>query len=155
MAAVAALAGLAIAARALWSERPDAGAAAEPICGAPVQINDAEGTRLGCGDEPEADVCGTVLLGDGVEFDPNGLCTRHAGAMSADMRIVVGLPLDLNRASAQDLELVNGIGPKLAAAIVHDRDQNGAYGSVDDLSRVRGIKPATLKKLRPYVAVLP
>lgn len=62
-------------------------------------------------------------------------------------------PIDLNRATADVLETLPGIGPATAAAIVDDRDRNGPYASVDDLDRVSGIGPAKLAAIRDLVTV--
>lgn len=60
-----------------------------------------------------------------------------------------GEPIDLNYASAGELQTLPGIGPKTAEAIIAGRP----YGSVDDLLRVKGIGEKTLEKLRPLVRV--
>ncbi|MCW5775837.1 MAG: helix-hairpin-helix domain-containing protein [Phycisphaeraceae bacterium] len=57
--------------------------------------------------------------------------------------------IDLNSASAAELQSLPGIGPALAARIVDDRNANGPFGSVDDLQRVRGVGPITVEKIRP------
>jgi competence protein ComEA len=62
-------------------------------------------------------------------------------------------PLDLNSATASELEGLPGIGPVLAARIVVDRAENGAYGEVADLARVEGVGPALLDAIAPLVAV--
>ncbi len=62
-------------------------------------------------------------------------------------------PVDLNRASADELQQLPGIGPATAAAIVAHRDANGPFRSVDQLDDVRGIGPAKLEQLRPLVVV--
>jgi competence protein ComEA len=62
-------------------------------------------------------------------------------------------PLDLNGATAEQLEHLPGVGPATAAAIVGDRDVNGPFASVDDLDRVAGIGPAKLAALRDLVTV--
>jgi competence protein ComEA len=59
--------------------------------------------------------------------------------------------IDLDRADAVDLDLLPGIGPALAARIVADRDERGPFGSPEALARVRGIGPATVEGVRPYV----
>jgi competence protein ComEA len=62
-------------------------------------------------------------------------------------------PLDLNRATAAELEKVRGIGPVLAARIVAYRDSVGRFANVDALTGVRGVGPAMLERLRPYLRV--
>ena len=61
--------------------------------------------------------------------------------------------IDLNRARASELELLPGIGPALARAIVEDRNANGPFVSVDDLQRVDGIGPRTVVRVRPFVVI--
>ena len=61
--------------------------------------------------------------------------------------------LDVNLASAAELERLPGVGPTLAARIVEARTRDGPFGSVDDLRRVRGVGGATLERLRPRLAV--
>jgi competence protein ComEA len=60
-------------------------------------------------------------------------------------------PVDLNRATAAELDLLPGIGPATAQAIVDHRQANGPFASVDDLEAVRGIGPAKLEAIRPLV----
>jgi competence ComEA-like helix-hairpin-helix protein len=60
-------------------------------------------------------------------------------------------PIDLNTASASELQSISGIGPKLATAIIAGRP----YAKVDDLLRVKGIGDKLLSKIRPFVTVAP
>ncbi len=62
-------------------------------------------------------------------------------------------PVDLNAATAADLERLPGVGPATATAILAHRDQHGPFASVDDLIDVRGIGPAKLEAIRPLVVV--
>ena len=60
--------------------------------------------------------------------------------------------LDVDRASATELEVLPGIGPALARRIIAARDSSGPFGSLDTLqSRVRGVGPALSKRLAPAV----
>jgi competence protein ComEA len=61
-------------------------------------------------------------------------------------------PININQASAEELQRLPGIGPKLAQRIVEER-RKGPFKSVDDLKRVSGIGPKTLEKLRPHITV--
>jgi competence ComEA-like helix-hairpin-helix protein len=60
-------------------------------------------------------------------------------------------PLEVNSATAEELEKLPGIGRVTAERIVQFRTQNGPFGSVGDLGRVKGIGPKTLAEIRPYV----
>jgi competence protein ComEA len=59
--------------------------------------------------------------------------------------------VDVNRATAAELDVLPGVGPATAAAIVTERERNGPFVSVDDLERVPGIGPAKLDALRELV----
>jgi len=61
----------------------------------------------------------------------------------------------VNRATADALRELPGIGPVLAARIVETRERTGRFGSIDDLRRVRGLGPSRLDRLRPLVTVAP
>lgn len=75
--------------------------------------------------------------------------------LAGDERLVIGLPLDVNRASARELAFVPGLGARLAEALVRDRDRNGPFASVEDVMRVRGIGPKKLEKARPALTLAP
>jgi len=59
--------------------------------------------------------------------------------------------VDLNRASLEELEDLPGIGSKLAARIIENRDPQ--YKSVDDLRRVKGVSLSLIEQLRPRLSV--
>jgi competence protein ComEA len=61
--------------------------------------------------------------------------------------------IDANSATWVEWGQIQGIGDGLARRIVADREQNGPFRSVDDLTRVKGIGPKTLEHLRPWVRV--
>lgn len=62
-------------------------------------------------------------------------------------------PLDINSASAAQLEQVPGIGPSIANSIVRTREKSGPYHRLEDLLAIRGISKQRLEKLRPYLTV--
>jgi competence protein ComEA len=62
-------------------------------------------------------------------------------------------PVDLNAATAADLDALPGIGPVLAQRIVDWRAQNGRFGSVEELLEVAGIGPSVLADLQGRVTV--
>jgi competence protein ComEA len=62
-------------------------------------------------------------------------------------------PIDLNHATIEELDVLPGVGPATAAAIIDHREQNGPFATVDDLEDVRGIGPAKLEAIRDLVTV--
>ena len=60
-------------------------------------------------------------------------------------------PIDLDVASAPEIEALPYVGAALAARIVADRDARGPFGSLDGLTRVRGIGPSLAAKLGAHV----
>lgn len=64
-----------------------------------------------------------------------------------------GEKVDLNRATAAELDALPGIGPSKAAAIVKYREEKGPFRTVEDLLDVPGIGPALLEQLRDRVVV--
>lgn len=58
--------------------------------------------------------------------------------------------LDINTATAAELDLLPRIGPTLAARIIADREEHGPFGSLDDLTRVHGIGTKTVAGLVPH-----
>lgn len=80
-------------------------------------------------------------------------CQLAPEPMPADLKLTLGLTLDLNRATCSELEALPRIGPVLADRIVQDRRSNGPYLRVEDIKRVRGIGPAVLRHILPLVTV--
>lgn len=62
-------------------------------------------------------------------------------------------PVNLNTATALELQQVPGIGPSTADKILKMRKSYGQFKSVDDLRAIKGIGPKRLEKMRKYVTV--
>jgi len=78
-----------------------------------------------------------------------GACRAAARASTAaDPR-----PLDLNRASADEISRLPGVGPNLARRIVEERDRRGRFESPDGLRGILGLGPKKLAALREHVTV--
>ncbi len=61
-------------------------------------------------------------------------------------------PVNVNTATAEELQQIPSVGPVTAANILAARAER-PFRSIDDLDRVRGIGPKTLEKIRPFVKV--
>lgn len=101
--------------------------------------------RAGWGSTPPA--CPAPALRDGILVcDGNG---RPPGARAW----LVGGKLDVNHASAREIEQIPGVGPSLARSILEARTARGRFRSFDELDEVDGIGPKTLDKLRSFLEV--
>ena len=74
---------------------------------------------------------------------------RPAAEEVAPERVLV----DLNTATAEELETLTGIGPALAQAILDYRAEHGDFHSIDELMNVRGIGSAKLEGLQDEITI--
>lgn len=62
-------------------------------------------------------------------------------------------PININRASADDLMQIPGLNFRLAQSIVQYRSDQVPFSTIDDLTNVPGIGSATLSRIRPYITI--
>jgi competence protein ComEA len=62
-------------------------------------------------------------------------------------------PININTASAKELDALPGIGAKTAALIVDYRQKNGPFKKVEELMNVRGVGEKSFLKLKPQLTV--
>jgi competence ComEA-like helix-hairpin-helix protein len=87
----------------------------------------------------------------GAEREPDERGRGGTGAGGAGPVEGLGPVLDLNRASARELESLPGVGPVLAGRIVAHRERHGPFSHPEELLAVRGIGPRLFERLRPRV----
>ena len=74
-----------------------------------------------------------------------------AGLSVRANRLKADTPVDLDRATAEEIDALPGVGPSLARRIVADREACGPFGSLDEFQRVAGVGPALAERLRERV----
>jgi competence protein ComEA len=87
--------------------------------------------------------------------EPRGVTVLKIGWMAVPIRLALGVPLDINQASVADLTQVPGINDELADRIVALRVRRGEFSKLENLYEVKGIGPATVRRLEPYLTVGP
>ncbi len=93
-----------------------------------------------------------IASGSRLEMTPEG--GYRLGVMPGAQLVTLGLAIDLNRASAEDLAAVPGIGPALAKRIVDYRQAHGPFQKVEDLEeKVLGFGPKKVEKIKPFLIV--
>ena len=102
------------------------------------------------GAAPEPDK--TIAGGSRVEVAPDG--GYRLAAMSGAQLLTLGLVIDLNRATAADLDAIPGIGPALAQRIIDYRQTHGPFKKIEELEeKVLGFGPKKLEKIKPYLII--
>lgn len=151
-----------------WWNRPTRPEIKPLQCAAPVEIVAVNGSALWCGDDQLHSLL--QRLGQGnceaairdaargktplrLTLEADCAISQQLSSLSPTVLTSLGEPLDMNSATAEDLTVLEGIGPKLAAAIVADRAANGPYCSLDDVARVKGIGPARIEGLKRSEAI--
>lgn len=101
----------------------------------------------------------TAGAGEAAAGNPAGDSGTQGGGTSGDHSAAGSLQqdgkLDINTASAGELDELKGIGPAKAAAIVADREANGPFRSTSDLLRVKGIGEKLLAGIEDSIVALP
>jgi competence protein ComEA len=82
---------------------------------------------------------------------PLTITAAPASSAAWDGRLADARQVDVNTADASELERLPGVGPALARRIVEDRESYGAFGSLEELTRVRGIGSKTIEGAREYL----
>jgi competence protein ComEA len=79
--------------------------------------------------------------------------TSQAASRAAAKPAAPGAVVNLNTATAADLEALPGIGAKTAARIVEYRQKNGPFKKAEELMNVRGVGEKNFLKLKPQITV--
>ena len=61
--------------------------------------------------------------------------------------------ININKATEKEFETLPGIGPSLASKIIEYRNQNGKFGSIDDIKNVNGIGDSKYEKIKDLITV--
>ncbi|MNC41485.1 ComE operon protein 1 [compost metagenome] len=61
--------------------------------------------------------------------------------------------IHINSAGLDELQNIPGIGVKKAQAILDYRNQHGAFSSINDLTKVKGIGDKMLQKMKPHIGL--
>lgn len=117
--------------------------AAELRDGQQVVVPDRQGSDGGAGAAGSGSAAGAAIAAGGGAGGGTG--STAAGMAAA------APPIDLNAATLEQLQQLDGVGPTTAEKIVRLREDRGGIGTVDDLAEIPGIGPKKLEAIRAQV----
>ena len=83
----------------------------------------------------------------------NAGMTENLGKIAGKATSAAQQLLDINSATAEQLQQLPGVGEKIAERIVKYREENGPFSKIEDLLNVEGIDEKKLKKIRPLIEI--
>jgi len=108
-------------------------------------VNDTPGFK-------ETVLAGVLHSGDRIACDT----TRYRvtiGDISASARLALGMTIDLNTATVEELVLIPGIGRITAAKIVRFREKMGDFSEVDILKQIEGLGEKKYNRIKGYLSI--
>ena len=98
-------------------------------------------------------VCSLAVLASLIVSAPSTALAAQARPAAAAQKIAPGAIVNINTASAAELDALPGIGAKTAARIVEYRQKNGPFKKVEELMNVRGVGEKNFLKLKAQISV--
>jgi len=84
--------------------------------------------------------------------EPSGSKTVSPTGSSTG-KLAPGQTVNINTATAEQLDALPGIGPTKAQAIIDYRNEHGRFNSIEDIQNVKGIKEGEFSKIKDYIRV--
>ncbi len=84
---------------------------------------------------------------------PTAAATAPTPTGSAVGKLAPGEMVNINTATAEQLDALPGIGPVKAQAIIEYREQHGPFKSIEEIENVKGIKGGTFSKIKEHIKV--
>jgi competence protein ComEA len=95
-------------------------------------------------------------LNDGMKIMINSVSGKNdivVTKIASAERLALGMPLDINQVTEDELLLITGIGQATAEKILDLRSKLGRFRNIEQLMEIKGIKEKKLAKIRKYLYV--
>ena len=73
--------------------------------------------------------------------------------ISAFNKLTLGIPISINSESKEGLTAIQGIGPRLAEAIVKERSKKGGFSKISEVKKIKGIGDRLYEKIMPHITL--
>jgi len=90
-----------------------------------------------------------LSTGHAVYIESDG--TIEVGEMNNARKMALNIPININKATLEDLMLIPGIGETTALRIIQFRETSGGFRTLEDLMKIRGIKEKKFAHLKRYL----
>ena len=118
-----------------------------------ARVDDAIEAAGGLADDADASLINRAAkVNDGDKVSVPSINDAQPGNSGTSASQQNGL-VNINSATAEQLDTLPGVGPSTAQAIIDDRTQNGPFSSIDDLMRVSGIGEKKFAKLKSGICI--
>lgn len=96
----------------------------------------------------------SIKDGSGTNGSSEGFAdTEEASDGSSSAGVSASGKININSASSEELQTLNGVGPATAQKIIDYREQYGSFNTIEDIKNVNGIGDVTYEKLKDYITV--
>ncbi len=113
----------------------------------------AAGNSLAGTDLSDLNLARIIRDGEQIYVSPTEKTKIPPGRKFATKKATPTGPININRATAKQFEILDGIGPVLAQRIVDYRAANGPFITLEDLDKVSGIGPAKFAQFKSQITV--
>ena len=96
---------------------------------------------------------GTLIIGPSASSTQAAQAAQAKAGSGSKARATAANPVNLNSASAAQLQTLPGVGASAAQRIVDYRQKNGSFKKVEELMNVKGIGEKSFLKLKPLITV--
>ena len=101
-------------------------------------------------DKPE--IIKALALKENTKVSPLAQEQKTADEIPATLSLFINRPLPINRAGREALEMLPGVGPHVASAILAELQHQGKFAGPDDFIKVAGIGPKNMQRLLPLIS---
>ena len=81
----------------------------------------------------------------------NSLQKEDAEKINSFHKITLGIPISINEESEEGLTAIPGIGPKLACAIIKEREKRGGFKHLYEIASINGIGSSLYRRIIKYI----
>ncbi|WP_433946057.1 ComEA family DNA-binding protein [Paenibacillus sp. SN-8-1] len=113
--------------------------------------NQTQQTKRATSSSADGHAVGTNREAAAAESQPSA--AKSSGSADSSKPSESAGTININTAGLEELQNIPGIGAKKAAAIMDYRNQHGAFSKVSDLTKIKGIGPKVLEKMKPFIGL--